>query len=227
MDRLATAINPTLPDESYTYDNLGNRITDVKIQGPITYNADNQLESYGSTGYDYDDNGNMARKTSGSETTSFFYNIEDRLEKVENSAGDTVATYGYDPFGRRLWKQVFGTKTYFHYSNEGLIGEYNAQGNELKTYGYKPGSQWTTDPLFMKIGADYYWYQNDANGTPQKLIASNGLVVWEGRYDAFGNCQVVNNGITNNLRFAGQYFGAEPGCIIIYSGIMIQRPDAI
>nr|WP_319393644.1 RHS repeat-associated core domain-containing protein [uncultured Desulfobacter sp.] len=211
MDRLATAINPTLPDESYTYDNLGNRITDVKIQGQITYNADNQLESYGSASYDYDDNGNMTRKTNGYEITSFFYNIEDRLEKVENSAGDTVATYGYDPFGRRLWKQVSGTKTYFHYSNQGLIGEYNAQGDELKTYGYKPGSQWTIDPLFMKIGTDYYWYQNDANGTPQKLIASNGLVVWEGRYDSFGNCQVVSNGITNNLRFAGQYFDDETG----------------
>ena len=211
MDRLATAINPTLSDESYTYDNLGNRITDVKVQSPITYNADNQLESYGSTSYDYDANGNMARKTSGSEATSFFYNIEDRLEKVENSSGDTVATYGYDPFGRRLWKQVSGTRTYYHYSNEGLIGEYNAQGDELKAYGYKPGSQWTTDPLFMKTGTDYYWYQNDANGTPQKLIASNGLVVWEGRYDSFGNCQVINNGITNNLRFAGQYYDAETG----------------
>ena len=211
MDRLTSAVNPTLPDESYSYDSLDNRITDDKVTGPITYNADNQLESYGTTSYDYDNNGNLTGKTSGTYVTSFFYNIEDRLEKVENSTGDTVATYGYDPFGRRLWKETSGTRTYFHYSNQGLVGEYNAQGEEIKAYGYKPGTHWTTDPLFMRMGTDYYWYQNDANGTPQKLIASNGLVVYEGRYDSFGNCEVVNSGVTNHLRFAGQYFDQETG----------------
>ena len=211
LNRLTTALNPTLPDESYTYDKLGNRITDVKVQGQISYNADNELESYGSTGYDYDANGNMTRKTQGTDVTAFFYNQEDRLVKVEDGSGNVTATYGYDPFGRRLWKEVDGTKTFFHYANEGLVGEYNATGAEIKTYGYKPGSQWTTDPLFMKVGSEYYWYQNDHNGTPQKLIATNGLVVWDGKYDAFGNCQIEIEGITNNLRFAGQYYDAETG----------------
>ncbi len=45
------------------------------------------------------------------------------------------ATYYYDPFGRRLWKEVGGTRTYFHYADEGLIGEYDAGGAEIKTYG--------------------------------------------------------------------------------------------
>ena len=42
-------------------------------------------------------------------------------------------------------------------------------------------------------------------------MATNGLVVWDGKYDAFGNCTVELEGITNNLRFAGQYFDAETG----------------
>jgi RHS repeat-associated protein len=209
--RMTTALNPTLSDEAYTYDNLGNRTTDVKITGQITYNANNELETLGNTSYAYNANGNMTQKTAGTDVTSFFYNIEDRLEHLENGSGEITASYGYDPFGRRLWKEVEGTKTYFHYSNEGLIGEYDQTGAEIKTYGYRPGSTWTTDPLFLKIGTEYYWYQNDHAGTPQKLVATNGLVVWDGVYDAFGNCQINIEGITNNLRFAGQYFDDETG----------------
>lgn len=74
-----------------------------------------------------------------------------------------------------------------------------------------PNSQWTTDPLFQKIGSTYYWYRNDHQGTPQKIIGINGLVVWSAIYDSFGNCQIDIEGITNNLRFAGQYYDAETG----------------
>lgn len=211
LNQLTTALNPTLPDEAYTYDNLGNRITDVKVSGTINYNANNELETRGNTSYVYNANGNMTKKTIDQTVTRFFYNIEDRLERVEDGSGSVTASYSYDPFGRRLWKNVAGTKTYFHYANEGLIGEYNETGTETKTYGYRPNSTWTTDPLFMKIGSKYYWYQNDHAGTPQKLTATNGLVVWDGKYDSFGNCQIGVEIITNNLRFAGQYYDEETG----------------
>jgi RHS repeat-associated protein len=115
------------------------------------------------------------------------------------------------PCGRRLWKEVDGTRTYFLYSDEGLIGEYDSTGTETKTYGWTPDSLWGTDPLFLKINGYYYFYQNDHQGTPQKLIGTNGLVVWSGIYDSFGNCQVEVEGITNNLRFAGQYYDEETG----------------
>ena len=37
------------------------------------------------------------------------------------------------------------------------------------------------------------------------------MVVWSAVYDSFGNCQVEIEGITNNLRFPGQYHDAETG----------------
>jgi RHS repeat-associated protein len=115
------------------------------------------------------------------------------------------------PCGRRLWKDVDGIRTYFLYSDEGLIGEYDSTGNQIKTYGWSPNSIWGTDPLFLKINGYYYFYQNDHLGTPQKLIGSNGLVVWAGVYDSFGTCQIEVEGITNNLRFPGQYYDEETG----------------
>ena len=70
----------------------------------------------------------------------------------------TQASYAYDPFGRRLKKTVWWaapagtTSTYYFYSDEGLIGEYDKDGNQLKAYGYKPGSTFTTDPQWRKQG---------------------------------------------------------------------------
>ncbi|CAB1058051.1 Rhs-family protein, partial [Olavius sp. associated proteobacterium Delta 1] len=67
------------------------------------------------------------------------------------------STYYYDPFGRRLWKEINGIRTYFVYADEGLVAETDAAGNVVKSYGYRPGSTWTTDPLFLKVGGQYYF----------------------------------------------------------------------
>jgi RHS repeat-associated protein len=141
--------------------------------------------------------------------TKFFYNLEDRLERVEDGSGNVIAEYYYDPFGRRLWKDVGGTRTCFHYSDEGLVGEYEASGTVIKTYGYKPGSTWSTDPLFMKVGADYYYYHNDHIGTPQKMTSVTGAVVWSATYSSFGEASVGTETVTNNLRLGGQFLDAE------------------
>ncbi len=103
-----------------------------------------------------------------------------------------------------------------------MIGEYDANGNALKTYGYRPDSTWTTDPLFLKQGLEYYFYQNDHLGTPQKLVAMNGAVVWSATYTAFGDAVVDVSTVTNNLRFPGQYYDAETG--LFYNGFRYYEP---
>ena len=103
-------------------------------------------------------------------------------------------------------------KAYFVYSDEGLAGECDGTGSLTRSYGYVPGSTWTTDPLFMKEGGDYYFYHNDHLGTPQKITASNGAGVWNANCSSFGEATVdAGCTITNNLRFPGQYFDAETG----------------
>jgi len=208
--RLISAVNPTISDEAYTYDAIGNRLTSSDTTELWSYNENNELNAHNGVTYEYDDNGNMIQKSMGEQNVNYIYDVEDRLVQVEDGDG-IVATYYYDPFGRRLWKDVDGTRTYFLYSDEGLIGEYDSTGNEIKTYGWTPDSIWGKDPLFLKIDGYYYFYQNDHQGTPQKLIGTNGLVVWAGVYDSFGNCQVEVEGITNNLRFPGQYYDEETG----------------
>ncbi|MBU1245351.1 RHS domain-containing protein, partial [Myxococcota bacterium] len=208
-DRLVEAQTPE-EDEAYSYDGLGNRLSSADY--PLwDYNANNQLTGFDETSYSYDDHGNMTAKTVGGTTTTFTYTVDNRLQKMEKDTGEEIGSYVYDPFGRRLWKEVDGTRTYFHYNDEGLAGEYTADGSELKSYGYHPGSSWTTNPLFLRLGDEYYWYVNDHLGTPQQLVAENGSIVWEARYDAFGKAEVVVAAVENNLRFPGQYFDGESG----------------
>ena len=211
VSRLTGASNPEpLDDEAYSYDGVGNRLSASGVSGDIEHNANNELELYGDISFEYDANGSLTAKSSASESWAYSYNVRNRLVRVEED-GLLIAEYGYDPFGRRLWKEVDGTRTYFLYSDEGLVAEYDEEGNELRSYGWKPGSTWGTDPLWLKENGKYYWYQNDHLGTPQKLVDSSGTVVWSVTYSAFGEAQITVETVTNNLRFPGQYFDAETG----------------
>jgi RHS repeat-associated protein len=207
--RLTIATNPASANEAYQYDPLGNRTNSAAISGPWNYNQNNELLGNSSASYTYDGNGNLTSKVTGSEVVNYVYDTADRLVRVEDGAANVIASYGYDPFGRRLWKEVAGIKTCFAYGDEGLIGEYAANGAELKTYGYVPGSPSSSAPIFQKTGGNYYWYQNDHLGTPQKLTDSTGNIVWAGTYDSFGNCQTTIAQLVNNLRFPGQYWDEE------------------
>ena len=127
------------------------------MQGEWSYNPNNELQTYDAVSYTYDENGNTVQRVSGGETVNYLYDVQNQLTRVETDSGSIIATYSYDPFGRRLWKEVGTEKTYFAYAAEGLIGEFDASGHQTKSYGYRPGSTWTTDPLFMKDGVEYYF----------------------------------------------------------------------
>lgn len=209
LDRLTSAQNPEpVPDEAYTYDGAGNRLTSAETQGPWQYNANNQLEGYDDTTFTYDDNGSTVTRTENGETTTYEYNMENRMARAEMPDG-TVATYYYDPFGRRLWKEVDGTRTYFFYAEEGLLAEFDGTGQQSRAYGWSPQGPWSTDPVWMKVAGEYHYYANDHLGTPQKMVGAAGAVNWASRFKAFGAALVQTAHISNQLRLPGQYIDRE------------------
>ncbi|MCP3950600.1 MAG: hypothetical protein GY697_00025, partial [Desulfobacterales bacterium] len=110
--RLKDVDNPaTAADEAFTYDGVGNRLTAADTAGNWSYNQNNELGGFDNTTYEYDVNGNMTQKSVDGSVTSYVYNTEDRLTQVwsgEVGSGSLAASYYYDPFGRRLWKEVSG-----------------------------------------------------------------------------------------------------------------------
>ena len=140
-----------------------------------------------------------------------------RLTHIYDADTNLVAHYQYDPFGRRISKQVGTNTTYYLYSDEGLIAEYDEAGNEVQSYGYAPNSLWMNNPLYTRTESHtstnkaYYYYLNDHLGAPQKLMAKNGEIVWSGVSESFGQITVTIETIKNNLRFSSQYYDEESG----------------
>lgn len=209
--QLVASDNPTQPDEAYTYDLVGNRQTSQDTTSVWSYNSNNELFGYDNISYEYDANGNVADKSVDSQITTFEYNHRNRLDKVHLPDG-RVAIYAYDPFGRRVRKQVANEVTYCLYTDEGLVGEYDPSGTLLKAYGWKPGNIWGTDPVYMLEGGGYYYYHNDHLGATHKISDAGSNVVWSATYAAFGKVQInLAAMVINNLQFPGQYQDEETG----------------
>ena len=108
LDRLTSASHPLLATpQAFAYDQVGNRTT-----GGSVVNAGNQLTADANFAYQYDDNGNLTRKTllTTGNSSQYTYDAENRLTKVEEfAAGNPTAfatsTYRYDGLGRRIQKR--------------------------------------------------------------------------------------------------------------------------
>ncbi|WP_348770852.1 RHS repeat-associated core domain-containing protein [Niveispirillum sp. SYP-B3756] len=151
----------------------------------------------------------------------------------QDRRGRTLARYGYDAFGRRLWKQtthlppasanddapspapagdapgLIWQRTDFLWDGDVLLGE---------SATYAPDAL-SPDPLAQlrrSAGADQrpqvYHYHLDHLGTPQELTNDNGELVWQAEYRAWGALAKLHVAdVENPLRFQGQYHDAETG----------------
>ncbi|RLB24184.1 MAG: hypothetical protein DRG71_05320, partial [Deltaproteobacteria bacterium] len=213
LKRLLQAIKSENGNENYTYDPAGNRLTDHNFPSQWEYNSNNQLVSYGNVGFSYDANGSIIEKKVGSNVVfQFIYDIQNNLVEVKDGNNNIVARYYYDPFGRRLKKETGGKVTYYLYSDEGLIGEFDGSGNLRKAYVYEPDSFWTTNPVAMIVDGDCYFYHNSPLGTPIQLFSKDGEIVWSANYESYGKCNInPDSSIENNIRLPGQYYDLETG----------------
>ncbi|ODS24333.1 hypothetical protein AB835_03990 [Candidatus Endobugula sertula] len=232
--RLTQANQPNgFGDQSYRYDGNSNRIQQTHTIGSLSttknYSYDNQQALTGissilndvttTINQTYDNNG--ALTSDG--TRTYQYNSFARLAEIIDGA-DTLASYTYDPYGRRISKTVDSTTTYFLYGDTGagLVGEYTQTGELIRGYKYQPTAIYTTDPVALKTKSenqtagqptqyDYSFYQNDHLGTPQRLMQLSGATVWQGEYDVFGSVSEIITQVQNPLHFAGQYEDKESG----------------
>jgi RHS repeat-associated protein len=215
--RITNATHPTLPNETWEYDNGGNRIKDSSTGDNIwNYNDDNQLVDSITNKFGYDDDGNLTHVyNQNSELLySYQYNESGQIKYLKDSNGNPTFEYIYDPFGFRISKKnlIDNLTTYFHYADEGLVYESNSLNQEVN-YLYLPSTDMNTQPVLKRAANKYYYYLNDHIGTPQKIIDNSGIIQLATEYSIFGksNDYLSINNHSNRLGFVGQYSDLESG----------------
>ena len=91
-----------------------------------------------------------------------------------------------------------------------------AQPNYEGAYDIDQDPLWTHMPQALPIDV-LAWYQCDHLGTPQELTDPNGQLAWSAQYKAWGEIKeqrsewAQREGLTNPIRFQGQYHDHETG----------------
>ena len=151
IGRLIAAVTPDF-SETFAFDPADNRLdlsgnkqdhtgqTNSQEKPSLNKVWGNLLKEYAGVHYDYDQRGNLIRKTRNGETTDYHWNGYNQLVKIENRNGSTE--YRYDPLGRRTAKIRNGETTVYHWQEDTLaIESTNGQNTH---YLFEPG---TFEPL--------------------------------------------------------------------------------
>lgn len=201
--QLTKATHSLLPTENFNYDPTGNRSN-------TTVQADNSLIEDDHFLYAYDPTGNLIQKTdkAGGEKTSYTYDYENKLIKIEHFG--LVARYKYDPFGRRIEKEVNGKISRYVYDEENIIAEYDGRGNITARYTH---NLMMDDPLAVEQEGKAYYYHKDGLGSVAELTNSLGMVVKSYRYKSFGERVFLSElgSLPQPYTFTGREYDSESG----------------
>ena len=178
---------------TYTYDEVGNRLTKVPDTPPNT-----------------------------NETVAYGYDDENRLTSVLITANNKTKqlSFAYDPFGRRIAKTLIkdeiGTDcttpnvcprtTNYLYDGQSIILEYQ-NGNITAKYTHGPNID---EPLAVEQGTNTYYYHNDGLGSITALTNAAGEKVQTYSYDSFGNMTQAGT-ITQPFTYTAREFDTETG----------------
>ena len=207
-------------DESYLLDGVGNWVSKQSLMGTessaIGYQT-NEMNEYLSIGPDqqqHDPNGNLLSDA----RRHYHYDAYNRLVRVTTLGGNTIATYKYDAFGRRISKRAGNDTLHYIHFGKRVIEERNAFSQLQRQYVYGNGID---EVLQLRNAAnqDYYYHANSL-GSIAAITDSNGAVVERYQYNAYGETSIfAANGldplttsqIGNSYGFTGRRLDSETG----------------
>jgi RHS repeat-associated protein len=206
--QLTSVVTPDNRTIRYQYDAAGNRIavTDNEIATNYTTNNLNQYTNVGNAVYTYDKDGNLISKTQVGQTSTYTYDVENRLTKVVTPQG--TWDYQYDGLGNRVATILNGQRTEYLLDPFGLgdiVGEYAGNGNLIANYTHGIG-------LVSRVnGSNSNYYDADALGSTVGLTANDGSYVNRYSYLPFGEDLTKVEGVANPFEYVGQWGVMDEG----------------
>jgi YD repeat-containing protein len=201
---------------AFTYDTVGNRLTQVTTgatpgEVAYTYDSRDRLLTEGRASYVWDANGNLLSKSGGD---TYTWDFEDRLTKVTKPDG-TLVEHVYDADGTRVRTTVTavgGSPVVTNYlvdvtsglsqvvaesDGTGVVGNYYVRaGNDL---------------LGVRRGPVLACYVKDGLGSVTALTDGAGAVTDRRSYRAFGETLSASGTDPQPYAFAGEAFEAVSG----------------
>jgi RHS repeat-associated protein len=219
----------------YQYTKGGNRslksvkLVDSKKTNYFYYPDSDRLLTDEEYAYIYDLAGNMVEKGNKFDVTNgqvtfvaktgegvlywkYEYDLMNRLINVYKN-GTKVVEYGYNPDGLRVVKRAANGET-THYVFEGTepIFEKQINSGKVKSYVYALGKHLVrVDGFIGDTTAKVYYYHTDQTGSIQKITDSQGIVVWDSDYSAFGSQFNQSGSIEEFHSFTGKELDADTG----------------
>jgi RHS repeat-associated protein len=185
----------------YGYDLAGRRVsiggsyasTSLPLAVSITsYNANNQLTTWGTANLYYDADGNMTSDG----THSYVWDARNRLSQIDSG---TTASFVYDPFGRRASKTISSTQTGFIYDGANPVQELS--GTTVTANSLMGG----VDEVFLRTdSAGTRSFLTDVLGSTLALTDSSRTAQTTYSFDAFGNTTVSGSSATNSFGYTGR-----------------------
>jgi len=121
----------------------------------------------------------------------------------------TETNYRYDPFGRRIEKDVDGEITRYVYDGPDILLEFDGtSGPDVLAAVYYHGDR-TDQPLAVERGGEPYFYHADHLGSIVAMSNENGDIVNVYEYDAYGQRLVADEEVANPYSYTGREFDAE------------------
>ena len=169
--------------------------------------------------------GRITNRTVAGRSYGYGYDAAGRLVSYSDSVdAANDAAYTYDHQGRRI-RMVVGVEDHrCVYEGDDVSVEYvdgNGNGSLLDTGDYTR-KYWLLPEIDQRIGfmdidstgtKTRYYYLTDQVGSVLQIVTTNGTVVNQYDYDAFGNIRWENSfeGVANRYTFHGREYDAERG----------------
>ena len=187
---------------AYTYDSAGNRTSLARANATAsllpnavasaTYDAANEQIAFAGATLTYDQNGNLTNDG----VNMYIWDMRNRLIGL---SGGAMASFQYDPIGRRTNKIINSVATQFLYDGVDIIAEIGGGAvgaNYLR-------SLIIDEPLIRQTSEGNEQYHMDALGSSLALSSSQGNSVTAYAYEAFGKTTVIGSS-SNSFQFTGR-----------------------
>ncbi len=204
--------NPAIqPDESYTYDAAGNRLSS-HLDATETYSyqsgsGGNLLLSDAEFDYTYDAEGNLThqRKRADASTLEYQYDFRNRVMAIIARSGAGVETgrnmFTYDALNRRISLGDSSGTTHVYYDLLHPILSI-APGNAVTRRLYGPRLD---EILAADVSGQTRWLLTDQVGTVRTIVGNDGAVMSELVLDSFGRpLSNSNPGVSSELAFTAR-----------------------